>query len=260
MNNHRKVWYFKITLRQNLNGILMEIIYFKSLPSTNTKLLELSKKSAKSWTVVWTGEQTEGKAYGGGKWEIEKNKNLAVSLLINSDLIHKELIYFNQWLGVTIQQYLKRFSGNVYVKWPNDIIMENRKICGLLIETYKSDNELIIIVGIGLNVNQEEFENLPKAGSLFTQTHQTYDLEEILTGLLTEIQENYYLIEERRFAEIAEQYNSVLFCRNRIAKFEYDEKLFEGIILGVNEHGQLIVQTDSGEVREFNHKQIELIY
>ncbi|HLV23928.1 MAG TPA: biotin--[acetyl-CoA-carboxylase] ligase [Moheibacter sp.] len=238
----------------------MEIIYFKSLPSTNTKLLNLSKKSAKSWTVVWTSKQTEGKAYGGGKWEIEKSKNLAVSLLITNDLSYKELVYFNQWMGVTIQRYLKRFSDSVYVKWPNDIIMKNKKICGLLIETYKSDNELNIITGIGLNVNQEEFKNLPKAGSLFTQTRQTYDLEEILTGLLTEIQENYHLISEKKFTQIAEDYNAVLYCRNRIAKFEYDEKLFKGIILGVNEHGQLIVQTDSGEVREFNHKEIELIY
>lgn len=238
----------------------MEIYHFESLPSTNSKLLELSKKNAKSWTVVSTFEQTAGKGYSGNQWTSEPNKNIAVSVLIKSELNYSELIYFNQWLCNTVAEYLKRFSDEVYVKWPNDIIIHNKKVCGILIQTHRSESQLNIISGIGINVNQTNFKLLPKAGSLSTQSGQQFDLEEILSDLLTELVSSYRQIENREWENIFSNYNQNLFRLNQASEFMIKEEEFEAIIRGVDESGQLILENAAGELMKYPHKSIELIY
>lgn len=238
----------------------MEILHYDSLSSTNAVLLEMSKKSAKSWTVVWTADQTQGKGYAGNQWNSEKNKNLAVSLLIVSDLNYNSLIYFNQWVCNCVCEFLNKYSDEVYVKWPNDIIIKNKKVCGILIETHKSDNQLNIIIGIGLNINQTNFENLPKAGSLSTQTEQNYVIEEILSGLLTKLENEYGQIENQNWKSIIANYNSKLFRKGKISVFKKENELLNGIIQKVDELGLLKVKLENNEIKSFKHKEIELMY
>ncbi len=238
----------------------MEIYYFKSVPSTNTTLLEMSKKGAKSWSVCWTSHQTQGRGYADNEWKTVGEKNLAVSVLIKSELNHLELIYFNQWICNVICQFLTRFSDEVFVKWPNDIIIRNKKVCGILIETYKSDSQLNIVFGIGLNVNQIDFSGLPKAGSLSTKTGKEYNLQEILSGLLTELENSYIEIENKEWVHISSTYNHQLFRKNLVSKFLEKNIEFEGIIKGVNAHGQLMVENSDGKIVCYRHKEIELLY
>lgn len=238
----------------------MEIHHYESVSSTNAVLMEMSKKSAKSWTVIWTADQTNGKGYSGNLWLSEKNKNLAVSILIKSDLNYKELIFFNQWVCNCICEFLEIYSDEVEVKWPNDIIVKNKKVCGILIETYKSENQLNIISGIGLNVNQTNFKNLPKAGSMATQTKENYDLEEILSGLLTKLENSYHLIENKNWQQIIETYNSKLFRKDLISDFKVADEIFNGTIQSVDEFGILHVKLENNEVKSFKNKEIELMY
>ncbi len=237
----------------------MEIHRYESLSSTNSELLEFSKKNAKSWTVIWTSDQTQGKGYSGNRWISESEKNIAVSVLIKSDLNYSELIYFNQWVCNVIYDFLSRFSEYVFVKWPNDIIIKDKKVCGVLIETHKSDNQINIITGIGLNVNQTDFEFLPKAGSLATQTNRKHNIEEILSGLLTELESSYHLIENKEWKKISLDYNKRLFLLNQKAIFLKNNELIEGIIKGVDEQGQLFIEIE-GQNYHFQHKEIELKY
>lgn len=238
----------------------MEIYHFESLPSTNSELIEMSKKNAKSWTVVYTFRQSNGKGYAGNQWSSEPDKNIAVSVLIKSVLSYDELIYFNQWLCYSVANYLSQFSDEVYVKWPNDIIIQNKKVCGILIETHKSDNELNIVSGIGVNVNQTNFQNLEKAGSLKTQTQKEFDLKEILSGLLTELKNNYEWVEANDWEKIKNLYNQRLFRVNQISLFKKEEKEFQGIIRGIDKFGQLMVETSDGKTHPFKYKEIELKY
>src|SRR5690606_41820203 len=126
----------------------MEIQYYPSIPSTNTAALEMSKKGAKSWTVLWTTEQTQGRGYAGNKWLSQKGENMAFSVLIINNLNYDELIFFNQWVSNTVCEFLQGLSKEVYVKWPNDIVIGNKKVCGILIETYKTDNQMHIVTGV----------------------------------------------------------------------------------------------------------------
>ncbi len=239
----------------------MEIFRYQTLSSTNSELLDLSKKNAKSWTVVWTSHQTSGKGYAGNVWQSEKDENLAVSVLVCTKLEYAELVYFNQWVCNVLVGFLRGFSADVAVKWPNDIIMKNKKICGVLIETHKAGNELNIIVGIGLNVNQTNFQSLPKAGSLATQLDQKFDLEEILSGLLTNLENSYSQIDNKEWEIILAEYNLNLFRKNQLSTFIENNQAFDGVILNVDKQGLLwINKLDSEEIKSYQHKEIELIY
>lgn len=238
----------------------MEIIRYKSAESTNSLLLELSKKSAKSWTVIWTSNQTAGKGYAGNEWILEKDKNIALSLLIKCDLAYEELIYFNQWVCNAVAKALADYSDQVFVKWPNDIIIDNKKVSGILIETHKSDGQLNIVVGIGLNVNQINFKNFPKAGSMATQIGKEFDLDVILSALLTELEHSYDWIENKEWDSISKNYHSKLFRIGEWSDFKESNGEFKGIIQGVNRFGQLEVKLEDGEVKRFAHKGIEMFY
>lgn len=238
----------------------MEIYHFDSIPSTNTALWEMSKKGAKSWTVIWSSNQTDGKGYSGNSWSSEKDKNLAVSLLIKSDLTYNELIYFNQWVCNCICDLFKNYTDSAFVKWPNDIIINNKKICGVLIETYKSDNQLNMIVGVGINVNQESFSGLKNAGSLFTETNRFYDIKEILSDLLTKFDESYSKIRNCEWEPIIHTYNSNLFRRDCISRFRIEDKIFSGTIRFVDDSGLLNVELENKILEKFKHKAIELLY
>ena len=238
----------------------MEILKYKSVSSTNTILLDLSKKNAKSWTVVWTSEQTDGRGYTGNRWVSEPGKNIAVSVLIKCELKYAELIYFNKWVCNVLYEVLTGYSDEVFVKWPNDIILKNKKVGGVLIETHKASSELNIVTGIGLNVNQINFKSFPNASSLAIQTERKYNLEEILADLLTKMEKTYDLIETKKWNQISEAYNTHLFRRNKVSLFKKEGTVFEGEILEVNEFGQLKVLLNDATVKVFNHKEIELVY
>ena len=238
----------------------MEILYYESISNTNYALMELSKKSAKSWTALWTSNQTEGRGYAGNSWLAEPGKNIGLSLLIINELSYMELVFFNQWISNAVAEVLKKYTPEVFVKWPNDIIVSNKKVCGILIETRKSAGKLFIVSGIGLNVNQIDFDNFPKASSLGLITGQTYDLNQMTTDILTVLQENYALIENKCWQEISEKYESQLFKKDELCEFKTEQDFFRADIRGVSNQGELIVEMEDGGLKHFAHKSIELLY
>jgi BirA family biotin operon repressor/biotin-[acetyl-CoA-carboxylase] ligase len=238
----------------------MDIHKFESIPSTNSALVEFSKKNAKSWTVFWTSNQTNGRGYSGNQWLIQPDENLAVSVLIKSELAYQELIYFNQWVSNCLQESISEYGGNVCVKWPNDIILNDKKVCGVLIETHKSGNELNMIVGMGVNVNQMEFGDLSKATSLAKIHQRKFEIEEILSALLTKMVNSYSLVLEKDWSTIRDHYNIHLFRKNEISTFRRDGEEFEGIIRSVDEYGLLEVELKDLSICKFQHKEIELDY
>lgn len=237
----------------------MEIITFNSLPSTNNYLMELSKKDANSWTVIHAINQTNGKGYSGNVWETMPNLNLTFSFLLKSELNYKDLIHLNEWVAYCIFLQLSKYSTGVEIKWPNDIIINNKKNCGVLIENFRKDNQMNSVIGIGINVNQTDFNQFNKATSLAKETNKSYDILSVLNDLMNTFQENYFFIEEELFDEIHDLYNKHLFRRNVISKFIVEDKEVDGTIISCTKFGTLLVNI-AGEEKEFIHKQIEFIY
>ncbi|HEY4539277.1 MAG TPA: biotin--[acetyl-CoA-carboxylase] ligase [Faecalibacter sp.] len=237
----------------------MKIITFPTIPNTNNYLMDLSKKGANSWTVIHALEQTEGKGYAGNQWEVIANQNLTFSFLIKSDLEYRDLIYLNEWIALVLHRSLSAYTKGIEVKWPNDIILNNKKICGVLIENHKTNHQMHSIIGIGINVNQTDFNHLPKATSLSKETAKTYDIVSVLTELMQNFQSEYHWLEEKKFDTIHQHYNELLFRKDISSQFRWNGEVIEGVIRASTERGTLIVEIN-GEEQEFLHKQIELMY
>lgn len=171
----------------------MKILKFKQLDSTNNYAKTLIKEGkAKNRQIIYTVEQTAGRGQAAKIWESESGKNLTFSLIVEPKNIEpKDQFIISQAVSVGIVNYLKSHvnSERINIKFPNDIFVDMKKICGILIEnTIQGNQFLFCVIGVGLNVNQTKFsENAgnPTSLSLLTNTH--YDLEIELNELARSI-------------------------------------------------------------------------
>ncbi|KGO88944.1 biotin--[acetyl-CoA-carboxylase] ligase [Flavobacterium suncheonense] len=243
----------------------MNIIKLDAIPSTNDFLKEkLSRQYLENFTVVVAENQTGGKGQMGSIWEVQSGKNLTFSVLVRDLLLDiQSVFHLNVAVAVSIAEALKLFSiPDLAIKWPNDILAENRKIGGILIENIlKSDGEIFSIVGIGLNVNQVEFTDLPKAGSLFSITGKVFDKEAVLTSVLEKLKLNLALLQSGNHEQFWKIYDAMLFRKGVPVSFEDTSGLrFMGIIQGVNCNGKLEVLLENDLITEYGIKEVILLY
>ncbi|WP_348825204.1 biotin--[acetyl-CoA-carboxylase] ligase [Flavobacterium aestuarii] len=242
----------------------MKLIKLDAIDSTNEFLKGLSnRQEVQNFTVVTAETQYKGKGQMGAKWDSEPGKNLIMSVLIKGFLFNYEDVFnLNVVVSLAVIRALKKYNiPALSVKWPNDIMSANKKIGGILIEnSMKGDGTIASIVGIGLNVNQTEFVNLPRASSLSIICHANFDKEEILFKIISEIKK---IITDfsARFSFLWEEYTNGLFKIGIPAAFsdEYDNN-FMGIIKGVSENGKLLIQLEDDSICEYNLKEVQMLY
>jgi len=243
----------------------MNIIKLDATPSTNDYLKALlSRQIVENFTVVCAENQTDGRGQMGAKWNSELGKNLTFSVLVKDLLLEvSSIFHLNIVVAVSIAEALQLLKiPNLAIKWPNDILADSKKISGILIEnSIKNDGEIFSIVGIGLNVNQSVFENLPKAGSLFSVTGKVFDKEMVLHLILKKLQQNLALLRAGETVVFWNNYEQYLFKKGVPMPFEDNNGTrFMGIILGVSALGKLKVQLENDTVREFAIKEVSLLF
>ena len=240
-----------------------EIRFINSLDSTNDYIRELHTKQKLSdgFTVI-ASQQTKGKGFHNNKWESESGKNLTFSFIVFPEFIlaGKQFI-LSQAISLAILDYLKNYSDDFVVKWPNDIYYKNKKIAGILIENSIQGNYLYdSIVGIGLNINQEKFSSsLINPISLKTITGQSYNLDNQLKILMKHIQIRYSQLINNDFDRIQEMYLNNLYQLNKWALYKIKSNLFKGKIIGINKYGFLKIISEKGEEYLFNFKEVEYV-
>lgn len=240
----------------------MHLIKLSAIDSTNDYLKALnSENDPESFTVVTAEIQTKGRGQMGAKWITEPGKNLIVSVLIKDILTDADQIFLlNATVATSIISALKKFDvPDLAVKWPNDILSANKKIGGILIEnSFKGDSRIDSVIGFGLNVNQTDFTDLPKASSLLNVTGTVFNKEEILIEIITLLKDN---IAEGLSDGIWETYNNLLFRKNIPTAFEDTEGIrFMGIVTGVGKDGKLEVQMEDDSVKQFGVKEVTMLY
>ena len=167
----------------------MKITRFKTLDSTNKYLQNLLEECVDIVdNVVVTEFQSSGRGQGKNVWESEAGKNLLFSVAVDMSYLKAENQFLlTQMVSVAMIDVLKKYlpEESLFIKWPNDIYFNNKKIAGILIKNEIKGMMLgTSIIGVGLNVNQESFgENLPNPISLKMITGKDYDLEEILMNI-----------------------------------------------------------------------------
>lgn len=243
----------------------MKIIKLDTVVSTNSFLKDLSVSAAlENFTVVVTQKQTKGRGQQKNKWLSEPYKNLTFSVftsLKDVKIIHKKYLNF----AISLAIYRVLFDKNtpkISIKWPNDLMVANKKICGILIEnTFFGDQIKSTIVGIGLNVNQEKFPNsLRNVTSLKLATLKETDLNLLLHEILAELKTNIKLLESKDFHLLEKQYLNVLYKKNIPTMFKTSkDEIFMGIISGISDQGNLQIQLEDDSVKEFGIKEVSML-
>lgn len=243
----------------------MPIIKLNAIDSTNSYLRKLcAEKMVEDYTAVVAKEQTKGRGQMGTIWNSETSKNLTFSVFKDvSNVYIEHPFYVSIATSLAILKSLQSFNTpKLSIKWPNDILSENKKVCGILIENVIKQNNLYAsILGIGLNVNQTEFNNLPKASSLKSITGHVFNLDEILNTILLNLKDYFFQLENGNLQGLKDEYETYLFRKNKPSTFKNAEGLvFSGFIKAVSVSGNLQVLLEDDIVKEYDLKDITLLY
>ncbi|KFF15626.1 biotin--[acetyl-CoA-carboxylase] ligase [Flavobacterium hydatis] len=242
----------------------MKLIKLDAIDSTNEFLKLLSShQESENFTVVTAENQTKGKGQMGEVWRSDIGKNLIMSVLVKDFLVdNEEFFNLNIIFSLSVIKALEELNiPELSIKWPNDIMSYNKKIGGILIEnTLKSDGTIVSVVGLGLNVNQTNFENLPKASSLAVICNAEFNKENLVVLIVDKMKENILLWNEQSTVFWDEYFNK-LFRKGIPMPFKnLQNQNFMGIIQGVSPIGKLQVLLEDDSVSEFEIKEIKMLY
>lgn len=232
--------------------------------STNNYLKSLMTDSAtKDWVVVVANEQLQGRGQMNTTWQSQKDKSLTFSVLKRfKGFSVEDQFYLSKAVSVAVFEALTFFQiSDLKIKWPNDILSDQKKMAGILIENFiKNTSIYASIVGIGLNVNEDSFCDLPRATSMKLTANRHFDLEAVFLKLLQVLQEKMELLENKQFDCLDRMYLSNLHKLEVLTVFENAQhQLFEGIIRGVSKEGKLVVETKNEALRSFDLKEIKWV-
>ena len=241
----------------------MRIIKINATNSTNSFLKELAQSSSlDELTVAVASNQTSGRGQMNNSWISEPFKNLTFSLFTPLNKIEiKNQVYLNFGVSLAIYDTLLEYDvPKLHIKWPNDIMSDKKKICGILIEnTFSHSRIKNTIIGIGLNVNQEKFhENLINASSLKIILKKNIDLELLMNKIIENIKLKISSIESEKFNLIRNKYHQVLYKKDIPTTFLNlkTNQLFMGMINGVSNSGNIQIQLEDDRIIEFGLKEI----
>jgi biotin-[acetyl-CoA-carboxylase] ligase BirA-like protein len=246
----------------------MKLIKLDAIDSTNDFLKALSsQEELDNFTVVTAENQTKGKGQMGAKWQSESGKNLIMSALVKDFLYSNEHVFnLSIIVSLSVIEVLKSLNiPDLCIKWPNDIMSYNKKVGGILIEnTLKSDGRIVSVVGLGLNVNQTNYDELPNASSLAVISGHTFD-KEILPALIIEKIEQKIESWEDNSSSFWNEYFNTLFRKGVPMPFknltsESSGQNFMGIIQGVSSVGKIQILLEDDSVSEFDIKEVQMLY
>lgn len=238
-----------------------KIISLPECESTNSLMVSMSQSDVlEEGTVIITENQTKGRGQAGNQWMAEPSANLTFSVLLRPVFLEPaQQFYLNMAIGLAICHATSDLVHHkVWLKWPNDVMVNGKKVCGILIENQIQGQVLSqCVAGIGLNVNQASFE-WPQATSMKLLLGMDLDKAKILEIILMRIEAYYNLLMKEKFDALKAEYVSVLYWKGEEHRFESKGHSFTGTIVGIDEVGRLVVDVGTGE-RSFNFKEIKFI-
>ena len=237
-----------------------EIYYFDSIDSTNTKAKELAEEGHPSGTLVVADRQTAGKGRRGRSWESPTGIGIFMTLMLKPEINPNNASMLTLVAAMATTRAIRRVTGvPALIKWPNDIVMNGKKVCGILTEmSAQFDYINHIVIGIGINVHNEDFpEEIAKtASSLYLESGQHIHRASLIEAFLEEFEDVYaeYLKTED-MEGLQKEYDAMLVNRGRQVRVLDPKEPFEGKAMGITKKVELIVDTwesrklvSSGEV------------
>jgi BirA family biotin operon repressor/biotin-[acetyl-CoA-carboxylase] ligase len=211
-------------------------------------------------TVIMADEQTKGRGQRGAVWQSEVGKNLQFSIFIKCirlPIENQKII--SQAVSIALVKTLDEFNIKAHVKWPNDIYIEDCKIAGVLIENSLKGTQIDnTIIGIGLNVNQSNFD-LTNATSMYLETGRKTSVEEVLRSFLMAFSLVWSSIENGHLEGVSPIYYKNMLGYKQMRKYEDKNGVFIGIIESVNDQGKLVIYRN-GDLMEYDLKELKFLW
>lgn len=242
-------------------------IFLNETESTNSYAINLLKNvNLVEGTVIYAEKQSAGKGQRGNVWHAHPSMNLTLSLVIKPGFLSiGKSFYLSKITALAIYDLLTELLDNsqydIKIKWPNDMLVNSKKVAGILIENgFKEQNIIYSIVGIGLNVNQTFFQYLPLATSLNILTAKNFSLDVVMNRLFVYFEKWYLCLREQKYKEINATYLKNVYGLNTICSFEQDGKTFKALVKDINENGFLVLEDEEKQIKQFDIKGIKWLF
>ncbi len=237
------------------------LVYVPECHSTNTLASELCQlTSAIEGTIVITDNQIRGRGQRGNSWLSDPHKNLTFSLIVRPTFL-RPIDQFNLTIAISLalRDFLThRINGDINIKWPNDILVNGKKVCGILIENMLSGDAIYYsVVGIGLNVNQDSFL-LETATSMNAIARHDFNLSDEWSLLCEFLEKRYLQLRAGKADELKNDYLSCLYGKGELRRFIDATGETQGVIEGIDQQGKLLIGTQAG-IKSYDLKEIRFI-
>lgn len=225
--------------------------FARETDSTNLWIKRLAKEGASEGTLALAEFQSAGRGRLGRSWEVPEGTSVMMSILLRPKFEPQYAPTLTLVMGMAVAKAVKSLGFDVSIKWPNDVVVSHKKICGILTEMGVRDGKIdYAVIGVGINVNIKEFpeEMADKATSLYLESGREFDRSQI-PGLVMEAFEEYY----EKFAAtcdlsgLKEEYESILANYNQPVRVLAKEP-YEGVARGITDGGELLVEKTDGMI------------
>ena len=225
--------------------------FARETDSTNLWIKRLAKEGASEGTLALAEFQSAGRGRLGRSWEVPEGTSVMMSILLRPKFEPQYAPTLTLVMGMAVAKAVKNLGFDVSIKWPNDVVVSHKKICGILTEMGVRDGKIdYAVIGVGINVNIREFpeEMADKATSLYLESGREVDRSQI-PGLVMEAFEEYY----EKFAAacdlsgLKEEYESILANYNQPVRVLAKEP-YEGVARGITDGGELLVEKTDGTI------------
>ena len=225
--------------------------FAREIDSTNLWIKRLAKEGAPEGTLALAEFQSAGRGRLGRSWEVPEGTSVMMSILLRPKFEPQYAPTLTLVMGMAVAKAVKSLGFDVSIKWPNDVVVSHKKICGILTEMGVRDGKIdYAVIGVGINVNIKEFpeEMVDKATSLYLESGKEFDRSQI-PGLVMEAFEKYY----EKFAAtcdlsgLKEEYESILANYNQPVRVLAKEP-YEGVTRGITDGGELLVEKTDGTI------------
>lgn len=236
------------------------LIKLNSIDSTNNYAASLiNATNVPEGTVIVAQEQTDGRGQRGSIWYSMAHENLMCTVIFKPTFLEiNRQFYLSMSVALAVKEVLEKYLDQVYIKWPNDLLVGRAKIAGILIENSIRDSRVShAIIGIGINVKQISFPEFIHATSMYLCGSENSTPESILKELCVYLEKWYLLLKRGEYQLIKTEYSRSLINFNKNSFFETAGTSFSGKIIDVREDGYLIIERESKEIGAYDIKSIK---
>lgn len=229
-----------------------KVVYYDETDSTNNRAKDFGEKKGAHGTLLVADKQNAGKGRRGRVWESPSGKSIYMTILLRPEITPDKAPMLTLVMGLSAAEAICKVSGaEAEIKWPNDIVMGKKKVCGILTEM-ATEMEYVnyIVIGVGINVNQQYFAEEIKemATSLYKETGNVYKRSELISAVLERFERNYEVfLETGDLSGLREAYDSILVNRGQEVKVLEPGNEYRAVAEGINKTGELIVTLPDGQ-------------